>query len=253
MEKYYVQATCKDWKSRESQNSSRYSTLLYLGELPNEDMIRTFIHQAVGDGFGNLCHKFTYPEYRTFIAVDVEQEGKTYRWADMLNPRSENSYTESRSITDIDFEVFTVSSGKADSLLDVEEISAKLLDEARVLQTTPMICHSTGLAFDYICVATFVHHVIGKVKDYADRWTERNSRNADNATAQEAPAKRKKGAKGMPLEKRVEDASIVADWKDAKSNGITKKEFAQERNMTTRAIDAVIDRVRKRETRSNPQ
>ena len=57
----------------------------------------------------------------------------------------------------------------------------------------------------------------------------------------------------MPLEKRVEDAAIVADWEDARSNGITKKEFAQERNMTIRAIDAVIDRERKRKTRSNPQ
>lgn len=146
----------------------RYSTLLYLGELPNEDLIRTFIHQAVRD------------------------------------------------------EMFVDRINKRDAILKQQ------LGETRPTDTATAPPPPTSTLQEAPDIVSLI---------FQDQQSRRSN---------ETTAKHKRDARGTSPENRAADATLVADWNDAKSKKITKKEFAEERNMKVADVEKALDRERKR-------
>ena len=65
--------------------------------------------------------------------------------------------------------------------------------------------------------------------------------------------KSKAGRKSATQEEIEKDIEIVEGWKTAKSDKLTKKEYAKSRGMLEKDVEAALDRERKREKRSQPK
>ncbi len=63
--------------------------------------------------------------------------------------------------------------------------------------------------------------------------------------ASDAPAKRR-GRRKADYETVQKEAELAADWERARDAGVYKPDFAKDKNMTVRQLDALLDRVRAR-------
>jgi hypothetical protein len=76
---------------------------------------------------------------------------------------------------------------------------------------------------------------------------------ADNAAQgdDEAKTRRRRGRKKADYATTQREAEIAANWKRAHEGGAYKREWVKDNGMTAQALDALLDRVYKRKTRSD--
>ena len=63
--------------------------------------------------------------------------------------------------------------------------------------------------------------------------------------------KRKAGRKGADPTERYEESRIRREWEESRDAGIHKADFAKDQNMSVKALDRLLDRVKRREKRSD--
>jgi hypothetical protein len=63
--------------------------------------------------------------------------------------------------------------------------------------------------------------------------------------------KKPRGRPTADTETIEREAKLVAEWKQASETGIAKLDFTDEKGMKVKEFDKLLDRVRKRETRSD--
>jgi hypothetical protein len=86
------------------------------------------------------------------------------------------------------------------------------------------------------------------------RWREEEAKLAAEASglqgestnAQGAAKRKRRGRKKADYETVQKEAELAADWERARDAGIYKPDFAKDKNMTVRQLDALLDRVAKR-------
>ena len=68
---------------------------------------------------------------------------------------------------------------------------------------------------------------------------------------EKTPIRRKAGSKKADEATCLREAELVAKWQQARDSSVYKADFAKDHNMSLKAFDGLLSRVKKRELRSD--
>ena len=73
----------------------------------------------------------------------------------------------------------------------------------------------------------------------------------EERSSDETIKRKRRGQKKADYETVQKEAKVAAAWKRASETGTYKADFAKDKGMTLKALDQLLDRVRKRKSRSD--
>ena len=92
------------------------------------------------------------------------------------------------------------------------------------------------------------------VSELSDRFRNLSGRieySTETSAAENGPNDRRRGRKKADYETVQREARLAADWGQARESGVYKTDFAKQNKMTPKKLNALLNRVAKRKTRSD--